>query len=73
MVVFKIKEWLTIDPKTKFWVYEVSEEYPVWNEQKQDYIFKKAPKRIDSRTAKKIIKENHLQCVYKDEDGRIYE
>jgi hypothetical protein len=71
-IIIKYKEWLITAPKDAYWVYDLCNEFPTWDESKQDYVFKKPPKRIDAQTAKQIIKDNSLKCVHNDEDGRVY-
>ena len=73
MIVLKYKEWLNIPDSDCIWVYDRCEELPTWNEEIQDYIFKKKPKRIDAREAKQLIKEHGLKCVHETEEGeKIY-
>lgn len=61
-----------VSPQETFWVYDLCEEFPTWNEKKQDYVFKKEPKRISPQRAKQIIKEEGLKCVCTNEYGRTY-
>lgn len=73
MIVLKIKEWLITDKKEKLFVYEVIDDWPEWDDKKQDYVFKKKPKRISAREAREIIRDNGLHCVCQNEEGKIYE
>lgn len=70
--ILKYKEWGIFAPSEARWVYDLAKVEPVWDEKKEEYIFKKQPKRIDPREAKKTIEEHELSCVYSDEDGMIY-
>lgn len=70
--ILKYKEWGIFAPSEARWVYDLIKEEPEWSEKIKDYIFKKRPKRIDPRDAKKIIKEHDLKCVCKNEYGMIY-
>lgn len=54
------------------WVYDLCSEMPTWDAEKDKAIFKRKPKRIDAREAKRLIKENNLKCVCKNEHGMIY-
>jgi hypothetical protein len=72
MVILKYKESLKILPNEVFWVYDMCEEMPEWDTVKQEYVFRKKPKRIDARTAKEIIRKEGLVCVCHNEYGRIY-
>lgn len=72
MIVLRYLEGLITAPNDKKWVYDKCEEWPIWSDIKQDYVFKKAPKRIDAREAKELIKEHDLKCVCNNEYGRIY-
>ena len=72
MIVHKYKEWLISKPKEAYWVWDTYKEFPTWNERKQDYVFKKEPKRISAKEAKELIKKHGLVKVYSDEDGTIY-
>lgn len=73
MVILRFLESLITMPNDAMWVYEMCEEMPEWDVVKQEYIFRKKPKRIDAQTAKKLIKEHGLVCVCNNEYGRIYE
>lgn len=59
-------------PSEAYWVYDMCEEMPEWDMVKQDYIFKRKPKRITAQRAKDVIKEYGLTCVCNNEYGRIY-
>lgn len=72
MIILKYLEYLITNPKEAYWVYDLCNEFPTWNEVKQDYVFKKKPKRISAQKAREIIKENGLTCVCNNEYGRIY-
>lgn len=61
-----------VSPKETYWVYDLCEELPTWDEKKQDYVFKKPPKRISPHQAKEIIREEGLKCVCNNEYGRTY-
>lgn len=70
MTILRFKEWV-IGSSICEWVYESYEEPPVWDEDKQEYIFEKQPKRIKSqKEARQIIKDNNLKCVHTDEEGQ---
>lgn len=71
-IIIKYKEWLAVSPQETFWVYDLCEEFPTWDEKKQDYVFRKSPKRIDAKKAKEIIRNEGLVCVCNNEHGRIY-
>lgn len=71
-IVLRYKEYLTISPEEAYWVYDLCSEMPEWDAVKQDYIFRKLPKRIDAQRAKEIIKKEGLVCVCNNEHGRIY-
>ena len=71
-IILRYKEYLTISPEEAFWVYDLCAEMPEWDVVKQDYNFKKSPKRIDAQKAKEIIKKEGLVCVCNNEYGRIY-
>ena len=73
MYILKYKEWLLLSREEARWVYDVCDELPVWSDTKKDYVFKKEPKRIDPREAKKLIKEHSLKCIHETEEGeKIY-
>jgi hypothetical protein len=72
MVILKYLEWLITKPNETFWVYDLCKEMPTWDEKKQEYVFKKEPKRIDAQKAREIISKEGLKCVCKNEHGRIY-
>lgn len=72
MVILRYREFLKILPNEAYWVYDVCEELPEWDVVKQEYIFRKKPKRISAQEAKKLIKEHGLVCVCNNEYGRIY-
>ena len=72
MVILRYLESLITNPNDAVWVYDVCSEMPVWDEEEQDYVFKKTPKRVDPREAKSLIKEHGLKCVCDNEHGRIY-
>lgn len=72
MIVLKIKEWLITQPQQKLFVYEVIDAFPKWDDEKQDYVFKKKPKRITAQEAREIIRDNGLHCVCQNEEGKIY-
>lgn len=71
-VILKYKECLRISPDESYWVYDLCPEMPEWDIEKQDYVCRKKAKRIDSKKAKEIIKEEGLVCVCNNEYGRIY-
>lgn len=71
-VVLRYKEFLTISPEEAYWVYDLCAEMPEWDSIKQDYVFRKSPKRISAQRAKQIIKDEGLICVCNNEHGRIY-
>ena len=71
-IIIRYKEWLITAPKDAYWVYDLCDEMPEWDSVEQDYVFRKKPKRIDSRKAKDIIQKEGLVCVCDNEDGRIY-
>lgn len=54
-------------------MYEVIDDWPEWDDKKQDYVFEKKPKRISAREAREIIRDNGLRCVCQNEEGKIYE
>lgn len=72
MIVHQYKEWLLSAPKEAYWVWDTYDEFPTWSEKKQDYVFKKEPKRISAKEAKELIKKHNLVMVYSDDDGTIY-
>ena len=72
MWILKYREWLLSAENDARWVYDLCKEMPEWNENKQEYIFKKEPKRIDPREAKEIIKKNKLTKVFENEHGKVY-
>lgn len=53
-------------------MYEVIDAFPKWDDEKQDYVFKKKPKRITAQEAREIIRDNGLHCVCQNEEGKIY-
>lgn len=71
-IIIKYKEWLITAPKDAYWVYDLCDDFPIWDEKKQDYVFKKTPKRISPQQAKEIIRKKRLKCISNDEHGRIY-
>lgn len=71
-IILKYKESLIISPEEAFWVYDLCEGFPTWDETKQEYVFKRSPKRISAKKAKEIIKLEGLHCVANNEHGRIY-
>lgn len=71
-VILRYKEWLNIAPEETYWVYDLCAEMPEWDASKKDYVFKKAPKRIEAQRAREIIKKEGLVCVFNNEHGRIY-
>ena len=71
-IIIRYKEWLITAPKDAYWVYDLCNEFPTWDEDKQDYVFKKEPKRISAQKAREIIKKEGLVCVSDNEYGRIY-
>lgn len=71
-IILRYKEWLTISPEDSYWVYDLCTEMPEWDSTKQEYVFRKSPKRIDAQKAKEIIKREGLMCVCNNEYGRIY-
>jgi hypothetical protein len=73
MIILKYLEYLITNPKDAIWVYDRCDELPKWDEAKQDYVFKRPPKRIDPREAKELIKEHGLKCVHKTKEGeKVY-
>lgn len=72
MIILRYREFLKILPNDAYWVYDMCDEMPEWDVVKQEYIFRKKPKRIDAQTAKKLIREHGLVCVCNNEHGRIY-
>lgn len=72
-MILKYKERLLKQhPREAVWVYDLATEMPEWNERKQEYVFKRQPKRIDPREAKQIIADKGLKCVCDNKYGRIY-
>jgi hypothetical protein len=71
-VILRYKEWLTISPEESYWVYDLCSEMPEWSASKKEYVFRKAPKRIDAQKAREIIRKEGLVCVCNNEYGRIY-
>ena len=71
-VILRYKEWLTISPEDSYWVYDLCDEMPEWEDGQKEYVFAKQPKRINAREAKKIIKEEDLTCLCNNSYGRIY-
>lgn len=70
MVILRYKEWV-IGSSIYEWVYDSYEEPPTWDEERQEYVFEKEPKRIKSqKEARGLIKENNLKCVHTDEEGQ---
>ena len=73
MWILAYKEWLLSMENDARWVYDRCDELPEWDESKQEYIFKKQPKRIDPREAKELIKEHGLKCIHKTKEGeKVY-
>lgn len=73
MVILKYKEYLlTQHPREAIWVYDLCTELPEWDAKKEEYVFRKKPKRIDARDARRIIAENGLVCVCNNKYGMIY-
>lgn len=71
-IVLKYKEWLATSPEDTFWVYDLCFEMPEWSDIKQEYLFRKKPKRIDAQRAREIIRDEGLVCVCNNDEGKIY-
>lgn len=71
-IILKYLEWLETNPTETYWVYDLCKEFPTWDEDKEDYVFKRNPKRISAQKAREIIRKEGLQCVADNKYGRIY-